>query len=202
MARYRSNQPSNDLFLLLFGLACLVGSIVAVAWHFRSAWSALAGPVPITAAELAKLDDPAKLQNPYVTIRLDKVEPTGLGLQSKSKAGAITDKSQYLLLPVEDRYLIVEVPTKHTGGEATGYLDRWSTPLRKEAIGKIEAKFLDRKAKMLPYQFDGEYSYRGQCWAMLGVAGFGLVIGLFLTGSWLVQMSRKPEPEREVPDDI
>jgi hypothetical protein len=202
MARYRSdNKPGNDLFLLIFGIACLLGSIVLVVWNVRWVRSAMAGPVKMSTAELAKLENPATLDNPWVTISLAGAQETGLGISSK-KGGSVTDKSRYLLVPVGDRWLITEVPAKHSGGEVTGYLDRWGTPLRKEAISKIEGKSPQHKGKMMPYQFDGEYSYRGQCWAMLGIAGFGLVCGLFLTGTWLVAVTRKPERRRRVEDDI
>lgn len=202
MARYRSDdKPGKDLFLLIFGIACFIGAIVVVVWNLRWVRSAMAGPVKMSTAELAQLDDPAKLDNPWVTIPLAGAQETGLGISSK-RGGSVTDKSRYLLVPVGDRWLITEVAARHSGSEATGYLDRWSAPLRKEAIGKIEGKFPQLKAKMLPYQFDGEYSYRGQCWAMLGIAGFGLVCGIFLTGTWLVAATRKPERRRKVEDDI
>jgi hypothetical protein len=202
MTRYRSDdKPGKDLFLLLFGLACLIGSIVLVLWNLRWVRSAMAGPVKISAAELAKLDDPAKLDNPWVTIPLDGKQETQLGISSK-RGGSVTEKSRYLLVPVGERFLIAEVPANHSGNEATGYLDRWSAPLRKEAIGKIEGKFPQLKAQMLPYQFDAEYGYRSQCWAMLGIAGFGLVCGLFLTGTYVVAATRKPERRPKVVDDI
>jgi hypothetical protein len=202
MARYRSDEkPGKDLFLLIFGLACLIGSIVLVVWNLRWVSSAMAGPVKMSIAELAKIEDPARLDNPWVTISLAGAENTGLGLTS-TKGGSTTNKSKYLVLPVEGRWLIVEVPANHSGNEATGYLDRWGTPLRKEAITKIEAAKSQYKGKFLPYQFDGEYGYRSQCWAMLGIAGFGLVCGIFLTGTWLVAVTRKPERRRKVEDDI
>src|SRR5262245_57808987 len=91
MARYRSDKPANDLFLLIFGVICLVGPIVLVAWNFRWVRSALAGPVKMSTAELAKLEDPATLDNPYVTISLTGAEPTGLGISSKSRSGAVTE---------------------------------------------------------------------------------------------------------------
>jgi hypothetical protein len=202
MTRYRSdNKPGNDLFLLIFGIACLIGSIVLVVWNLRWVRSAMAGPVKKSIAELAKIEDPARLDNPWVTIPLNGAIRTQVALQS-TKGGSTTLKSRFLLLPVEGRYLIVEVPANHSGGEATGYLDRWSAPLRLKAITGVEAEKPESKGKFLPYQFDGEYSYRGQCWAMLGVAGFGLVCGIFLTGAWLVAVTRKPERRRKVEDDI
>ena len=34
----------------------------------------------------------------------------------------------------------------------------------------------------LPYQADAEYSYRGQCWSLLGIDGFLILVGFYLLG--------------------
>lgn len=36
--------------------------------------------------------------------------------------------------------------------------------------------------KLLPYQVDAEYSYRGQCWSVLGIGGFLMLGGFYFLG--------------------
>jgi len=100
-----------------------------------------------------------------------------------SKGGQKTPKSRYFLVQVQDAWLIAELPYNHTGSQVTGYLDIWSTPLRREAVSKIHANQPAEANQILPFQLDAEYGYRGQCIAMVGIAIFCIVGGLFVAAS-------------------
>lgn len=179
---------------LLLGILLGVAALGFLIYQWRWISSAMHGPVPITLDELRQLEDPSTLRNPWVSLTYEQAIDTKLGLVSK-KGGQSTPKSAYLLIKVGDRWLITEVPPSHSGREVVGYLDTWSTPLRKKAIDQIKANFPGQQAALLPYQFDAEYSYRGQCYAMVGVIGFFLLVGIVLAGMGLVGLLRNPRPD-------
>ena len=89
-------------------------------------------------------------------------------------------RSKYLLIRVGDGWLIADVPAGFTGNQVVGYLDRWWSPLSKEVIDHVKGRFPDRD--VLPYQLNAEYSYKGQCFAMLGIAAFIFLVGVAILG--------------------
>ena len=80
-------------------IGVLMVAIGATILFFNWRWtrSALAGPVPITLAELRRLDDPKSLANPWVSFTCDEVIETGLGISS-TKSGQTTEKTRFLLV--------------------------------------------------------------------------------------------------------
>lgn len=169
---------SGPLGIGLIMAAIALGVLI---WQARWVRSAMAGPVPITAAELCQLDNPANLQNPWVVLTFNNALDTKLGIAEK-RGGVESERSRYLLVQVQDRWLVTEVPHNFQGQQVTGYLDVWKTPLRREALEKIAAQMPAQKARLLPFQMDAEYGYRSQCWAMLGVCGFFVIGGLVMIG--------------------
>ncbi|OAI54839.1 hypothetical protein AYO44_03190 [Planctomycetaceae bacterium SCGC AG-212-F19] len=167
---------------LVFGVALLGTGLIMIFWNFRWLASAMQGPVPITIAELRQLTDPGQLPNPWVSFTFDQAIDTKLSLVA-SKGGKTTPKSHYFLVQVQDRWLIAELPYNHAGNQVVGYLDIWSTPLRREAVAKVHANQPAEASQILPFQLDAEYGYRGQCLAMVAVAVFCIVCGLVLAAS-------------------
>lgn len=181
MAKGKGGNLSQSSGPLLIGLLMVVVSLGVLIWQARWVRSAIAGPVPITAAELRQLDNPAKLDNPWVVYTFDNALDTKLGI-AEQRGGVETPRTHYLLTQVQDRWLVTEVPHNFQGQQVTGYLDVWSAPLRKEALEKIGAAMPAQKPLLLPFQLDAEYGYRSQCWAMLGLCGFFFLGGLAMVG--------------------
>jgi hypothetical protein len=167
---------------LVFGAVLLVIGLLMILLNFRWIMSAIQGPVPITVAEIRQLSDPGSLPNPWLSFTFDRAIETKLSLVS-TKKGQTTPKSHFLLVQVQDRWLITELPYNHTGNQVVGYLDVWSTPLRREAVAKVHEAQPAEANQILPFQVDAEYGYRGQCVAMVGIAIFCIGCGLVLLAS-------------------
>jgi hypothetical protein len=184
-----SKRPRNQL--IAGGLMAVI-SLVVLVFNLRWVSNVLQGPVEIKLADLRRLEDPTKLPNQWVSFMFDKAVETEVAIV-RTRGGQSTPRSRFLLIQVQDRWLIADVPFNHAGNQVTGYLETWSVPLRKETIEKITSKFPNYR--LLPFQIDAEYSQRGQCFAMLGVVGFFLITGLVLLGMGLVGMKRQARAE-------
>lgn len=160
----RSPRARRDLgiALVIFLLGC---GILLYQWRWIA--SAVAGPRRMTMAELRNVNDPAELANPWVELMATNAVETDLTYVEKSKFGSNT-KSKFYFIQVEDRWLIAETPPDHQGGIFVGYLDVWGTPLRKQAVEAMRAR-VPAGGTLLPFQFDGEYGYRSQCAAFVGL---------------------------------
>lgn len=160
----------------------LGGALVLIAlglylYHWRWIKSAIAGPVPMTLSELRAVKDPDALPNPWVSITYRNAIETELVMVSTRK-GNSTNRSRYLLIPVQDAWLIADVPYNHQGNQLTGYLEVWWSPLSREVVSTIENKYPAQKPSMLPFQFNAEYQYRVQCLAMVVVMFLLFSIGV------------------------
>jgi hypothetical protein len=166
------------------GLAFVLASIGTLLWQLRWVKSAFAGPVVVTPADLRPLADTHTLANPWVSLAYDRSEDTGMGIASMSLLETIlgTGRSRYLLIQIQDRWLIAEVPEDHAGKQATGCLEMWSTPLRLDALEAIHSRFPAHG--LLPFQLAAHTPYRRECYAMLG-----LVAIFFLAGIYLIHLS-------------
>ena len=210
MSDYSSRREADQQALAAkvrvgLGILLVIGSVGFLLYNIRWIRSAFAGPVPITLAELRKLEDPGKLTNPWVTFTYEQSVDTGLQLVNQSRrGGGDTVASSYLLVKVEDRWLITEVKAGQKGKTVTGYLAKWSTPLRLDAVDKVKAAQPDKAKLLLPYQFDGEYRYWEEAMYMVGLLSVLGVLGLIL-GIWgLISMtgaSRRPRRRTRRDDD-
>jgi hypothetical protein len=97
-----------------------------------------------------------------------------------TKSGKTTQRSKYLLIQVGNRWLLADIPIAFTGNQVVGYLDKSWSPLSKKVIDQIRGRFPDRD--IFPYQLNAEYSYNGECFAMLGIAPFIILVGLWIIG--------------------
>src|SRR5262249_577465 len=117
--------------------------------------------------------------NPWISFTFNEAIDTGLVMERK-KGGTTTPRSKYLLIRVGDRWLITDVPASFSGTQVVGYLDTWWSPLSRKVIDQLTGRF--RGHDIPPYQLNAEYSYRGQCYAMLGIAGFIFLVGFVVIG--------------------
>lgn len=162
---------------LALGGALLLIALVLLLFNGRWINSAIAGPVPMTLAELRAMQVVNTLTNPWVTITYNNAIETDLIMVSTRK-GTSTNRSRYLLIQVGDRWLIADVPHDYRGNQLTGYLDAWWSPLSREVIEKIGSKYPAQKPLFLPFQMNAEYSYRGQCAALVAIISFLLISGV------------------------
>jgi hypothetical protein len=165
---------------LVLGLVFVLGSLAVLLWQLSWVKSAYAGPVSITPAQLRQLSDPGTMANPWVSFVYDQSVNTGRGIVRTSLLQTIlgTGRSRYILIAIQDRWLIAEVPESHAGNRVTGCLEKWSTPLRREELEAIGARFPAHQ--MLPYQLDAHYAYRRECMAMLCLVAVFFLVGVFL----------------------
>lgn len=189
MARHSSQERKRAKIQLVIGIIGTLGIIGFLVYQMRWIRTAISGPVTMSMEELSKVEDPEKLDNPWVTLTFDDVKDTGLGYEKKGGSDS-GPKSKFYLVAVSDRWLIAELPHDHSGNTATGHLEEWTNPLPKEAVGKIKSNFPQYADKILPYQFDAEYGYRSQCYSMLGVMGFFLLVTLGLAIAGLVSLRK------------
>jgi hypothetical protein len=182
----RSQWVRRPLGAAVTGVCLIAIGLGILAWNGRWVKSVIAGPVPMTIAELRAVQDPAKLPNPWVSIAFTHALETNVGIES-TRRGVTTPRSRYLLVQVQDRWLIAEVPHNYRGNKLEGYLDDWWTPLSRKVIDTIKGRFPDKAPQMLPYQINAEYSYRGQCLAMIGIILMLVVGGLFMAAPWVLQ---------------
>ena len=89
------------------------------------------------------------------------------------------DSSKYLFVPVLDHWLIADVPTEFDADKAVGFIDVWSTPLKKDAISALEERFPDKK--LLPFQFDAHFSYKGEFWSFIATVTAFVFGGIYMT---------------------
>jgi hypothetical protein len=175
---------------LIAGIVIAVVCLGVLLYNFRWIKNVVQGPVPITLAELRKVQGPNELPNQWVSFTFDNAIDSGVGLVEQ-RGGQETAKSRYLLVQVEDRWLITEVPTKFTGKQVVGYAENWWAPLQKNAIEDIKKR--NPGNQLLPFQIDAEYAQRGQCDTMIGLLGVFLLIGVAAAvRSWFRLRSFRP----------
>lgn len=179
MAHSFNGRSKNPKVRLIVGAVVLLGAACLIFYNYRWIRSVLEGPVPFALSDLQEVTDPATLPNPWVSLAFNEAIDTGFVMES-TKAGKTTSRSKYLLIRVGDRWLITDVPAGFNGNQVVGYLDTWWSPLSNKVIDHVKRRFPDHR--ILSYQLNAEYSYRGQCFAMLGIAAFTAFVGLIIMG--------------------
>jgi hypothetical protein len=174
-----NGRSKNPWLRMIIGVVIVLGGLGLVLYQQRWVRSVIEGPTPMTLTELEKIQDPQSLSNPWIALTFNDAIDTGFVMNS-SRGGNTTARSKYLLIRVGDRWLISDVPAAFAGNQVVGYLEAWWSPLSREVIDKVKTRFPDRE--ILSYQLNAEYSYRTQCFALLGIAGFIVLVGLFVIG--------------------
>jgi hypothetical protein len=155
----------------------LIGMALPI-WQWKWIQSAMHGPTPITAADINKLEDPATLENPWVTLRFDNSIETGVESVERGRFSMILGeiRSKYLLIQVRDEWLVARVLQDFQGKEVVGYLDRWWTPLAREKLEEVTTAFPGRD--LTPFQLDAAYPYRREAYALIAVSGLLITAGV------------------------
>jgi len=144
---------------LLAGGALL---LLAAALYFQGEDVKLVQARPVTAAELRKIVNPESLSDPWVAYTAPKVIDTGIEIVSGRVGRKKSPKSKFLLVQVEDRWLIADVASDHSGNRLEGQLQVWDSPMYRDAMSRIRNQHPAQANGLLPYQFHAEYSYGSQ----------------------------------------
>jgi hypothetical protein len=175
--QYRKKKRRQAIAAVLLGLV-LLGAGAAV-YPNQNKEGTAAGPKSVTAADLAKLQNPGDLPNPWVEYIPDRVFDTGIKIVRNKLGRKQETKTRFLLAPVGDRWLLTEVSADFTGLRLEGQLRGGDTPMYKNLTEKVRRQFPDKAARLLPYQLDCETSFakdtRTHTMVGMGLALFGLL---------------------------
>ena len=152
-----------------FGFLMLAAGIAVTIWQFSWIKSLIRGPEDAAVAELGKIESADELDNPWVQLDFGKSNNTGL---VKTKGKNVV--AEYHVIQVGDAWMIAKFPDGFSGSEALGVIETWSSKFNSEVVEKITGKYSRRK--FVPFQFDAEYNYRWQGYAMI-------VVLIFLIGA-------------------
>jgi hypothetical protein len=164
-ARRRARAVAGYLLVFLGG---------AVLFHARS-WipSVWHGPRPITLEELSSVTEPAAVPHRWVSFDFTRAIDTGI---RENTSVDPSDERKYILIQVEDHWLVAEVRSSFASSHIEGYLE--TGPDRIQI-----SESLAPGAKLLPYQLDGAYPLRAGLHAMAGFVAV-LVLGGLCLALW------------------
>src|SRR5262245_14399419 len=130
--------------LLLLGAGSLFGAAALIVDRQREADAT--PPKTWTAAELVRVEDPAKVSDKWVVYDAPRVIETEVGIISGRKHKT---RTRFLLVPVEDRWLVVEVGPGFSGKRIEGRMFEMDSPMYLDALGRIRASFPEQSKRLL-----------------------------------------------------
>jgi hypothetical protein len=134
--------------LVLIGIGCTIGLTPKILRDSQ-------GSRVLTADELLAIKDPKGLPSPWVSYTTDQaVVETNLGVESeRSKGKPLT---RFILVPVKNKWLVVERGANVQGKTYEGSLETWQGGLYGEAVEKLRAGHRDKS--LLPVQLQESWS--------------------------------------------
>jgi hypothetical protein len=177
-------------FMICLGLLVIAAGVVVLSHNWRFLKILRGGPETVTPARLRKAGSPDALPTPWISLDSSKVYDTGV----RAHVGWQGLEVRYVLVPVEDRYLLTEVPWNYQAGtRLTGYLEEWE-PGRNGANILNEVKTRGYGEGLLPYQL-GAAGNQGVNFAVWLATGPLIVVGgLVCIGTGRAYRSRQPVP--------
>jgi hypothetical protein len=155
------------------GVAILIG-VILFTWNLRWGINVLRGPASVSLADLANVNSPSDLSNQWVSFTCDNTVETGIGIDI-IRRGIKSPQSRFVLVQVNDQWLVVTLPHDHASKNIVGYVENRATSGK--SIDMIQTKFPDHK--LMPIQVNAHYAQRGQYFSMVGVVAFLFVGGAF-----------------------
>jgi Domain of unknown function (DUF4265) len=145
----------------------------AVLFHARS-WipSVWHGPRPISFEELSSVTEPAAVPNRWVSFDFTRAVDTGI---RENTSVDPSDERKYILIQVQDSWLVAEVRSSFASSHIEGYLETTA-----QGIHISESLVPAPGAKLLPCQLDGAYPLRAGLYSMAGLVAVLVVCGLWL----------------------
>jgi hypothetical protein len=157
----------------VIGLALIAVSLLA---GYRYLYNFFAGPFPADSAALIAAGRPDDLLRYYLTLEVDKTYDTGFYLEEKTD-GIVTGRSNYFVVPVGGRLLLVQTPSRSIGTTITGHLEQPRPDVKQEVIADIEGRYPNLSGAFLPMQLTDD-DFMGP--------GYGLLIIVPLLVGWLL----------------
>lgn len=112
-------------------------------------------PVSLEAADVRAAPGLEALPSRTVRINATKIIDPGVRLQKKSSSGAPGAKLKYLLVQVQDQFLIAEVREEVPNSNSlTGRLTEWTSNPYQEVIAEVRSKVPASSTKLLSFQMD------------------------------------------------
>jgi hypothetical protein len=158
----------------LFLLALFVGGLVILfgAGMSLDAQSNRPTPRQVTAGELAHLNNLESMPG-WITYLPGAAVDTGV---EYVKVRSRQARSKFVLLEVEDHWLLAKIDPRFKGTRYEGQL----TSLDTVALPKVREAFPGQAAKLLPFQLDAEYDIAGTqrrtTMYGIGIAAFGALV--------------------------
>jgi hypothetical protein len=161
--------------LAVIGL--IVGAASLYAWgkyqhHF---WTAQRGPTAISLAELEKIEHPSQLPSPWIAVKFEKAYDTEKKVTLEHN-GRRQVTYKYLLVKVNESWLLALVPTWFSGDTISGHPKLLAEREGDATLAAIREEKKLKKVhndKILPLEFRPEPDY-GKTWTY-----FGMVMGMF-----------------------
>lgn len=186
-------QKRNARITIALGLlGALIGAGFLVALGPRLVADAR-GAKPVTEAELLALTEADVKATPWVAYNAERVVETDLGLH-EPKGKYTNEQTRFVMVPVQDRWLIAERPFEENGNRLEGKLEVWDDGPTKEAAGRIKARYPDLKDKFLPVQLSASRgSISSNATVQLIALGAFVVIGVCCAVSGVFSLPRKQQ---------
>jgi len=175
-------------FMIGLGLLGVAAGVVVLLqnWHFVQIL--LRGPVSVTPAQLRKAGSLDALPSPWVSLDGSKVHDTKV----RRFVGQRSMQVNYVLVPVEDHYLLTEVYWNFKeGSRLTGYLEEWD-PGRNDGGILTEVKSRGYGDKLLPYQMCAAGDQGVYFAERLGLGLLIILVGLVFAAVGRRYLSRRP----------
>jgi hypothetical protein len=176
--------------LLLTNLALLALVLGIAFFNRRYLMSFARGPVPVSAAQVAELTDPAQLDNAFVSLDVAKVLPTGYQVVNTRHGRQVSVKADFQLAPLDHRVLIVKAKPGNVGTHFKGGF----VPVPDGVLSGIRQMIpADARVVLLPFMLDTvDYGDDGWWMLSLGLPAAGLALwNLFV---WTLRRDYKNHP--------
>jgi hypothetical protein len=165
-------------FMILLGLGGIVAGGVVLHANWRTLQVLIRGPVPVTLAQLRKAESPDELPSPWVSLSSSQIIDTHV----RRHVGRRGVELRYVLVPVEDRFLLTEVHWSFKpGSRLTGYLTQWEP--NRNGGGILQDVQAGRHGdRLLPYQMCAVSDGGGHQQVMVALGPLLMLVGLLFAG--------------------
>jgi hypothetical protein len=198
LARVPALKWVVGLFLFLVAGAVI---LLALGCFFTYQSDGERGPREVTADELRNLTDLNALPDPWISYSFPKASETAVRLE-KVSLGNHQAYSRFILVQVQDRWLVAQVPSAFTGNKLVGKVERlgswdgrtYEKNLDSKIITQVMASNPDKVDRILPFQVNTVTPYQSKTRSGYLLAGVIALGGLLLGGMGLTIIRAKPQP--------
>lgn len=167
---------------LIWGFEVLACAILFLGYHWTYLHGFFTAPRVATAEQLASASSPADFSDPFLSVKADSTEPTGIA-ETESAGGENAVKAAFVSAVLDGRRMLVRVApddvpsTTLPGGVFAGEIKR---------IGDLRSRIpsLALTPDFLPLYLD-TYQYRGHGFLLLALAAPVLIVALWILQHWL-----------------